>query len=137
LISVETIAAILTNITDHLQKYHVPLFLADFSPLDVYKRQSFLLSRQDSTLTITLQFPLAITRSKLTIYRTFSLLMQVDGNNQHAQFIQSIPKFLHTVRMSLGFWNLTTFRIWSKTFMTLQATQQLCIISPCQRVRWH
>jgi hypothetical protein len=94
LISVETIAAILTNITDHLQRYHVPLFLADFSPLDVYKRQSFLLSRQDSTLTITLQFPLAITRSKLTIYRTFSLLMQVDGNNQHAQFIQSIPKFL-------------------------------------------
>jgi hypothetical protein len=94
LISVEIIAAILTNITEHLHKYRVPLFLADLSPLDVYQRQSFLLSRQDSTLTITLQFPLAITRSKLTIYRTFSLLMQVDGNNQHAQFIQNIPKFL-------------------------------------------
>jgi hypothetical protein len=94
LISVETIAAILTNITDHLQQYHVPLFLADQSPLDVYKRQSFLLSRRDSTLTITLQFPLALTRSKLNIYRVFSLLMQVDDNNQHAQFIQSIPNYI-------------------------------------------
>jgi hypothetical protein len=74
LISVETIAAILTNITDHLHKYRVPLFLADFSPLDVYKRQSFLLSRQDSTLNITLQFPLAITRAKLTIYRRFQFV---------------------------------------------------------------
>jgi hypothetical protein len=71
LISVETIAAILTNITVRLERYNVPLHIADFSPLDVYKRQSFLLSRQDSTLTITLQFPLAITRSKLTIYRIF------------------------------------------------------------------
>jgi hypothetical protein len=70
------------------------LFLADQSPLDVYKRQSFLLSRQDSTLTITLQFPLAITRAKLNIYRTVSLLMQVDDNNQHAQFIQSLPKYI-------------------------------------------
>jgi hypothetical protein len=94
LISVETIAEILTNITAHLERYNVPLFLADFSPLDVYKRQSFLLSRQDSTLTITLQFPLAITRSKLTIYRIFSLLMKVDDNNQHASFIQNIPKFI-------------------------------------------
>jgi hypothetical protein len=94
LISVETVAAILTNITEHLEKYNVPLYLADSSPLDVYKRQSFLLSRQDSTLTITLQFPLAITRSKLTIYRIFSLLMQVDDNNQHASFIQNLPKFI-------------------------------------------
>jgi hypothetical protein len=94
LISVETIAAILTNNTDHLQQYHVPLFLADQSPLDVYMRQSFLLSRQDSMLTTTLQFPLAITRSKLTIYRVFSLLMQVDNNNQHAQFIQNLPSFI-------------------------------------------
>jgi hypothetical protein len=39
LISVETIAAILTNITEHLEKYNVPLYLADTSPLDVYKRQ--------------------------------------------------------------------------------------------------
>jgi hypothetical protein len=37
LISVETVAAILTNITDHLEKYNVPLLLADNSPLDVYK----------------------------------------------------------------------------------------------------
>jgi hypothetical protein len=94
LISVETVAAILTNITEHLEKYNVPLYLADSSPLDVYKRQSFLLSRQDSTLTITLQFPLAITRSKLTIYRIFSLLMQVDDNNQYASFIQNLPKFI-------------------------------------------
>jgi hypothetical protein len=94
LISVETVAAILTNITEHLEKYNVPLYLADSSPLDVYKRQSFLLSRQDSTLTITLQFPLAITRSKLTIYRIFSLLMKVDDNNQHASYIQNLPKFI-------------------------------------------
>jgi hypothetical protein len=53
-----------------------------------------MLSRQDSTLTITLQFPLAITRSKLTIYRIFSLLMKVDDNNQHASFIQNLPKFI-------------------------------------------
>jgi hypothetical protein len=94
LISVELIADILTNITDHLHRYRVPLFLVDASPLDVYKRQSFLPSRQDSTITITLQFPLAITRSKLTVYRTFSLLMQVDNNNQHAQFIQNLPSFI-------------------------------------------
>jgi hypothetical protein len=92
--SVETIAAVLTNITAHLERYNVPLHLADFSPLDVYKRQSFLLSRQDSTLTITLQFPLAITRSKLTIYRIYSLLMKVDDNNQHASYIQNLPSFI-------------------------------------------
>jgi hypothetical protein len=94
LISVEKIADILTNITDHLHRYRVPLLLADSSPPDVYKRQSFLLSRQDSTITITLQFPLAITRSKLTVYRIFSLLMQIDNNNQHAQFIQNLPSFI-------------------------------------------
>jgi hypothetical protein len=94
LISPETVAAILTNITEHLEKYNVPLYLSDSSPLDVYKRQSFLLSRQDSTLTITLQFPLAITRSKLTVYRVFSLLMKVDDNNQHASYIHNLPKFI-------------------------------------------
>jgi hypothetical protein len=94
LISPETVAAILTNITEHLEKYNVPLYLSDSSPLDVYKRQSFLLSRQVSTLTITLQFPLTITRSKLTVYRVFSLLMKVDDNNQHASYIQNLPKFI-------------------------------------------
>jgi hypothetical protein len=94
LISVETVAAIITNITEHLEKYNVPLYLADTSPLNVDKRQSFLLSRQDSTLTITLQFPLAITRSKLTIYRIFSLLMKVDDNAQHASFIQNLPEYI-------------------------------------------
>jgi hypothetical protein len=94
LISVETIAEILTNITDHLHRYRVPLFLADASPIDVYKRQSFLLSRQDSTITITLQFPLAITRSKLTVYRTFSLLMKVDEDHHHASFISNLPVFV-------------------------------------------
>ena len=60
----------------------------------IYRLNQFAIVRNHSRVFITLNFPLMLTDTDLTLYRLLALNMPVDAQNLHSSQVEGLPKYL-------------------------------------------
>jgi hypothetical protein len=92
LIPVQRVTLIINKIRQHLRHNHIPLRLIRTSPNQIYNSKDFFAWRVNTTIYISIKFPLSSLPTPLVLYKTAKIPLIVHNQN-HSTILTQIPNY--------------------------------------------
>jgi hypothetical protein len=92
LIPVQRVTLIINKIRQHLRHNHIPLRLIRTSPNRIYNNKDLFTWRVNTTISISIKFPLSSLPTALVLYKTAKISLIVHNQN-HSTILTPIPNY--------------------------------------------